>query len=330
MQNHKAKLKKILIFLVKVFVTLLIFWLLFSRVDFGAFIQEIRKINIGVFILALAAMTLAWVGVTWRWQEILKIFGIQSGITRLFLYNLASLFYSTVLPAGKLGGDVIKAYQVARDHGGEGALKYRASLTVFIDRVFGLLSLVLLASFYFIAGHPAIYFTGRPALAGLVAVSAALLGCLFIFTPLFDWVLKPFPSFILEAVRALRVNKRRLWQTLFLSVVVSFSAALPVYIISRGLGAGIDYLTLVFFYSVAVVLTLLPVTVAGIGLREGGLVYLLAQAGVAEETALAVSILNLATMIILAIGGGLIEFHYHFLRDNTNLRINANDANKKQ
>lgn len=318
MRNNGVKFKKTLIFLIKIFVTISLLWLLFSRVDFGAFIQEVRKINISVFVLALATMTLAWLGVTWRWQEILKIFGIKSGISRLFMYNIVSLFYGTVLPAGKLGGDVIKAYQVARDHGGDGTLKYRASLTVFIDRAFGLLSLVLLAGLYFIVGHPAINFTGRPTLVGFIAVSVAVLGLLFVFTGIFDWLWKLISNFVLEALRALRGNKRHLWRVLFLSIILSFLSALPVYIISRGLSAPIDYLTLVFFYAVAIVLTIVPITVAGIGLREGGLVYLLVQAGLTSETALAVSILNLATMIILAIGGGLLEFHYHFLRKINN------------
>ncbi|MDP3901941.1 MAG: hypothetical protein Q8Q37_03185, partial [bacterium] len=72
---------------------------------------------------------------------------------------------------------------------------------------------------------------------------------------------------------------------------------------------------IVFFNTLAVVLIVIPITIAGIGLRESGLVYFFVTAGIVPEKALALSILNLLLMVILALMGGLIEFYNHFIKD---------------
>lgn len=68
------------------------------------------------------------------------------------------------------------------------------------------------------------------------------------------------------------------------------------------------------FNSLAVILISIPITVAGIGLREGGLVYLFVQAGIPLEKAAALSALNLAMMLVLALIGGIVEFYCQFLK----------------
>ena len=82
---------------------------------------------------------------------------------------------------------------------------------------------------------------------------------------------------------------------------------------SSALGLGVGFWTIAFFNSLVVILITLPITVAGIGLREGGLIYLLIQTGMEPEKAAALSFLNLFIMITLASFGGLWEFYCHFL-----------------
>jgi len=101
-----------------------------------------------------------------------------------------------------------------------------------------------------------------------------------------------------------------------MSLVSVLVSAFSVYILSLGLKIGVDFWTVAFFNSLAVVLISVPITVAGIGLRESGLVYLFFQAGVPLEKAAALSALNLAMMLVLALLGGALEFYYNFLQRN--------------
>jgi hypothetical protein len=68
------------------------------------------------------------------------------------------------------------------------------------------------------------------------------------------------------------------------------------------------YLTIGWTRSAAVLVTVLPVSLAGLGLREGAFVLLLAPYAVAPADALAYSLLAFATTV-LAVGliGGAIE-----------------------
>ena len=101
-----------------------------------------------------------------------------------------------------------------------------------------------------------------------------------------------------------------------MSLVSVLVSAFSVYILSLGLKIGVDFWTVAFFNSLAVVLISVPITVAGIVLRESGLVYLCFQAGVPLEKAAALSALNLAMMLVLALLGGALEFYYNFLQRN--------------
>ncbi len=91
-----------------------------------------------------------------------------------------------------------------------------------------------------------------------------------------------------------------------------------------GLDLNINYLTIAFINSLAVVLIIIPITIGGVGLREGGLVYLLVQAGAIAEKSLALSLLNFLNMSILAVIGGIVELHFNFLKPKTNDTIREN------
>ena len=105
------------------------------------------------------------------------------------------------------------------------------------------------------------------------------------------------------------------------SLIGVLSGAAALYVISEALGSGVDFWTIAFFNSLVIILITIPITIAGIGLREGGLIYLLIQTGLAPERAAALSFLNLFIIMTLASLGGLWEFYYHFLKRLGKTRI---------
>lgn len=78
--------------------------------------------------------------------------------------------------------------------------------------------------------------------------------------------------------------------------------------LARSLDLGLDALTITWVRSVALVVGLVPVTIGGLGVREGVVVYLLTRLGVTGADALALSLLAFA-VTVLAIGfvGGVAE-----------------------
>ncbi|TSD02160.1 MAG: hypothetical protein Athens071426_558, partial [Parcubacteria group bacterium Athens0714_26] len=97
-----------LFYFLKVAVTVFLIWLLFSKIDFLKFLKEIGSVKISYFILAFFLMLAVWLANTLRWKALLEIFDNKLSVFRLFLYNLSSIFYTTVLPGGKLAGDTVR------------------------------------------------------------------------------------------------------------------------------------------------------------------------------------------------------------------------------
>ena len=76
-----------------------------------------------------------------RWQLLLRVQGIQLGWGRMFLLMLIGVFFNFCIPGGT-GGDVVKIFYLVKETPGQRAL---AMLSVLVDRMLGLLGIALLA-----------------------------------------------------------------------------------------------------------------------------------------------------------------------------------------
>jgi glycosyltransferase 2 family protein len=72
-------------------------------------------------------------------------------------------------------------------------------------------------------------------------------------------------------------------------------------------GISIGYIQLLWVVAAVSLVQSLPISIAGVGVREGAYVYLLGLQGVAEPIALALSLLIFGTQILLALMGGLLQ-----------------------
>lgn len=321
-------MQKYITFSLKLGITALLVWLLFRNVDLATFWVELRKISFGYLLVSIAFMAIAWWLNTVRWRVLLEIFTISMPTYKLFIHNLVSIFYSFVLPGGKLTGDAVRAYQIAKTHDGDRMQKKQLVLITVLDRGIGLLGLLVLTSIYFIIGHSAGEVLGVAQIPLIIiTIIATLLGLGLMFLSIFDIVLTPFLkipiervqrgiAFLLDVFRICRNAPWRLFESLWVTLFSALTTGASLYVISIGLGIAVDFWTLWFFIALSIILTMIPLTIAGIGLREGGLVFLLTQYGIANEQALAFSVLGLVVMFVLALGGGGYEVYYHFIKRN--------------
>jgi glycosyltransferase 2 family protein len=98
-----------------------------------------REANPWLLVLAIAIFPITMVITSVRWREILRSQDIRLPFSRVFVLNMVGNFYNSFLP-GSTGGDFLKAFYASRQTNH----KIRAMLSVFIDRVIGLLALVIL------------------------------------------------------------------------------------------------------------------------------------------------------------------------------------------
>jgi len=78
--------------------------------------------------------------------------------------------------------------------------------------------------------------------------------------------------------------------------------------LARALGLELSLLTIGWVRSAVVLIAMLPVSLGGIGLREGAFLYFLTPCGVGQEQAVAYSFLVfIVAVLFLGILGGIVE-----------------------
>ena len=78
------------------------------------------------------------------------------------------------------------------------------------------------------------------------------------------------------------------------------------YLVARAIGVTISVWYFVLFVPIVSVVLMLPVSMSGLGVREGAYVYLFGQAGVSTAQALTMSLLIYALRVVAGLVGGLL------------------------
>jgi uncharacterized membrane protein YbhN (UPF0104 family) len=108
--------------------------------------------------------------------------------------------------------------------------------------------------------------------------------------------------------RSRRLPRALLAQVFLLGVVVHLMGVVAFGLVALALELDLSLLTIGWTRSAAVLVTVLPVSLAGLGLREGAFVLLLAPYGIAAADALSYSLLAFAaTVLAFGLIGGVIE-----------------------
>lgn len=156
----------------------LIFWLIKSgKIDFNEFLR------VGENWPWLAAALVPYGAVlclcSYRWKRLLAAQGIEYPLHDALALTMVGHFFNQCLP-GTTGGDVVKAYSVAMEQPGK---RSAAAMSVFVDRVVGLLVLVGVALLAIpfnlerIQGHP--YLRYLAVLVAVVSLLSSVAGYIF-------------------------------------------------------------------------------------------------------------------------------------------------------
>jgi uncharacterized membrane protein YbhN (UPF0104 family) len=222
---------------------------------------------------------------------------------------------------GPTGGDIVKAYYVARE---TQQRKTEAVTSVFIDRVIGLLVLALLVAtvivvrWDFYAAHAA---TRSVALAALAACAMLIVGATLAFgVHWFDvwpalrrWQTLPFIGGLLAtAERAYNAFYVCRSQPRLLLAMAAYSLSVQLLLVGVSIcvGHALD-LTLAVEDYLAIaplvgLISAIPVTPGGVGIREGANIHLLAALGVSADKAFMLAFLPYCFMVLWGLPGGIL------------------------
>lgn len=273
-----------------------------SRMDWPALGRSFAGMDFRFFLASMLVFLLAQVASALRWRALARAQGFRNAFGPFVRWYAAGMFCNLALPSS-VGGDVVRAWYLSRKGTGPVLARRQAAVaSVLLDRATGLGVLIGVAGVAALAAPPGL--PARVTAPVWMAVTAAACGLLA--WPLISFIgRKVAPRFapLLGGVDGVLRDPVLLATTTACSVVVQMSSIAQVALVGMGLGIDLPWA----FYGCVVplvsLLTLLPVSLNGMGLREAGYVGLLSPLGVSAAQSVALSLLGFAATSLVALAG---------------------------
>lgn len=273
------------------------------NVEWSTLASDLRSADWRWWMAGLTAGVIVQVVAAVRWGSLARPIGFPLSTATFIRRFFEGAFFSLCLP-GSIGGDVVKAFRLSDTVDG----RLLAGCTILADRMTGLTALLVLAFTALVSQHYTLSVTATIAVGAallLLAMTGAYLGVRMI-----DRVISRLPEHhrvkrFLAYLLPYQVRPSLLVRALAWSMVVQMGGAFAVSLVGRSVG--IELPLAVWFGSVPLVAVamVLPISISGVGVREGGLSLLLKPHGVAPEQAVAIGVLWFLTTIVCGLLGGV-------------------------
>ncbi len=298
------------------------------RLDWQRFGAEFARLDLTWWLIAVGIYLAAQVVSSVRWRLYAGTLGFGGSTLRYLGYYFVGMFFNLALPSS-VGGDVARGLYLAnQEAGATKSRRLEAFVTVFAERISGVLMLVAVAC------------VATPfcpvALPSWVKASVALVGAgalggvgLLLLIPARFTQGQGIVARLAGVAAVYRSRRRLLLGTALLSFLVQAASVALV----AACGAALDLPVPLLYYAVMVplvtLLTLLPISINGMGVREMGFALFLAPLGVSETAAYGLGLLSFAAGALPALAGGFVIMFGRFppvaARDGTSVEVRAND-----
>jgi glycosyltransferase 2 family protein len=296
---------------IKIAISGLLLYLVLRRVDFSEVAHSWRRYSAYVIVSVIGLHLLALIVNTVKW----KIFLPGQGFLQLLRFTFINCFYAMALP-GQLTGEVAKAYRLGRRVGDVKTV----SLSVLFDKltgIVGLLNLMFIGLLLSSRNLPHIlYFTaGLVVLTALFSMYAAHIP---FFVRVVETVTSPLPGktrdFAASIMASLQQFDNRpiaLISNILLGALYQLISIAIIMTFARELRIAISVIDWFWIFGVVSIIQFLPISIAGLGVREVSLVGILGLFLVPAPAALALSFSIFGIQLLYALIGAAVEAHYN-------------------
>lgn len=260
------------------------------------------ELRVGLWLAAVGMLIACQIASARRWQILARELRFERSVPQMFAYYLIGMYFSLTLPTS-VGGDVMRTWYL---DGGSGR-KLAAFAAVLLDRLNGLLVLIAMACIAVPLAPSGLPTWIALSVWGIAAAAAAGLIALPILQRL-ELLPAGFRQQMHAMLQAMRAP-RALFEATAWSVFVQVGNVLLVWLIGLALHADVPVAYYFVFVPMVSLLTLLPVSVNGMGVREGGVALFLTPLGIAPAIATALAFLWFLTFVAVGLVGGLIYLY---------------------
>lgn len=312
--------KNIFIIAKLIFATVALFFL-FHKINLSHLWLNIKNAD---HIPILLGTLLCWLTIliaTWRWHQLLKLFEIKIPFWSLFCITQIGQFFLMFLP-GPTGDDMTRMLYIARFSQEK---KGEACISVLIDRVIGLAAILVVAlccapwQWSMLSLSPQTHYLALFILSAGSLV--ALLGILFFLFAhpshyWFEYSLKffrklSFQDEISRIAGLICVKKRTIFRVVIAAITTQLLLCSMFYLAGKAVNIELPFLLWFSFVPIIIASNAIPITMAGIGIREYLMVLFLGVLGsIPSEQALVASLIVFAMTLTVCLLGGVVYIFY--------------------
>jgi len=254
---------------------------------------------LGAVVLTLWSQAIS----AYKWSWIAEAVGFRRSFADYWRFYFIGMFFNLFGPS-TVGGDVVRALYL-----GAGERRGVAVASVVFDRLSGVVTLVMVGAVAFLAFQQ--YHFPRSMILGAAAIGSALVVAWWTAPRLVP--LLPATRWTERLRRAVGTDLAPLWRDrgllggiAVISVVFHLTQVAAQYVLARAVGLALPFSYCLIFSPMINVLTALPVSLNGVGVREGGYLYFLTRIDVDDSIAVTMSVLAFGVTVVGGLLGGLV------------------------
>jgi hypothetical protein len=288
--------------ILRLLVTVGILALIVRSIDVDELVSVLAKAQLGYLLIAVMMQCCSSALAAFRWGLLMDNLSFRLGVGFYLRSYFKGMFFNQALPTS-IGGDAIRVLDVA----GRGFRKRDSLYAVALDRVVGLSSLLVVPIAVGL-WQPALLPQGLFIVVLLLGVGS-LLGFLCALN-LRRWIwLWQQPRLMVAAILSERLHLAfcaRQVRIAVASVIVHVLASVCLFATGKALGIELGLLPYLALVPLALLFSVLPVSIAGWGVREGAIVALFSAIGTGKALALAMSLLYGVILMLVSLPGLLV------------------------
>lgn len=279
---------------------------LLPRIHLASLFPSHQLSTLGWLAGGLLVYGLAVVLSTVRWSQVLQALELPAEMPRLLSHTLAGMFVSNFLPS-TVGGDVLRVTRLSAGNG----QRHTSVASVVVERLTGFFVLPFI-SLVALFANPTLLHLGqasRLALTVSIGTLAALAAILLLVSNprVGEWFAARswlgFVASINLGVARLRRDPAAALGVLVSALAYQLTMVAGAWMAGHALGIHVGWSAMMAFIPVVAVAQVLPVSVSGLGLREGALVLLLVPLGVDSGQAVALGLLLYGMNMVVSLLG---------------------------
>lgn len=307
------KRKDLLIFALKFIISFsIIGFLLIFKTSIKEILNVLKGANFYWLILSFSLHAIGLLISAYRWQILILAQGTSVPLGFLAQSYLVGTFFNNFLPT-RFGGDIVRIWDGSR----YSRSLLKSSAIVVVERFTGIVVLFFFAFFASLfrldlaQNIPVILASLLVGLAGLTFVAAFL-------SPLMRRAITRIPEkrFLSKARQKLlefrdvillyREKKAFLARAFFWAFLLQVNVIVHYYMIGKALHLNIPLLDYFIFIPIVLLILIIPITIGGLGLREGSYMEIFRFYGIMPNAAISFGLIDWAFGLIIGIAGGII------------------------